>query len=102
MPGYFFDPEQKSRFSGCVHQMEAMAGKVRFRGSRKPFELKISGMDARAKIVENSLVSSKKILIISLQGKIPGASAMEKKFGIRFAEEGSKNYNQLNITYRKM
>ena len=103
LPEYYFDFEQKNRFKNCIRQMEAMAGKVRFRGSRQPFKLKVSGADGRVKFVENGVESPKKTLVVVLRNNILGTAMLEeKKFSIRFWEADKKNYHQLNITYRQM
>lgn len=106
IPGYYmeYDTEKKRGFEMCIQKMQADSGKIKIRGSRKTFEIKIISGNPNVKFVEvNNMLSSKKVLTVSFSDRITGGMpVLEKKFGIRFLQENAKDYQQINITYRKM
>lgn len=106
LSGYYmeFDEEKKQSFERCIQRMQSSSGKIYIRGSRKPFEIKVINKNTNVKFVEiNNMVSAKKVLVVSFANGIAGGMPiLEKKFGIRFLQEGTKDYEQINITYKKM
>lgn len=95
--GYYtameYDQEKKEIFTSCINGMFSEAAKVKVRGSRKSFEIRLVTHSDVVKFVNMNIISDKKVLIVSIDDA--------KTFGIRFVGE-NEAYSQINVIYKKM